>query len=423
MKFTKIVLPNGVRVITVPMAGNPTVTVMVNVCTGSFYETSEQSGISHFLEHVCFKGTVKRPTARIIATELDSIGAQYNAFTSYDVTGYWAKADVKHFDTIADITADIFKNSTFPEQEIEKEKGVVMGEIDMYADDPQEKIGRALVEYMYAGEPAARDILGTKESVTALSRAAILSYRSSQYTAPNTIVTIAGGIPEEKMLSWAKENFSDLHPAKPNPEFPTKDKIQSSPETVFVEKDTDQAHIILAWRTFDKLSPDRYAARLVQNVLRAGMSSRLFIKLREEMGSGYYVGAHHSTYTNFGHFMISTGTSHERVPEIISAIIEETERLKREPVPEQELQKVLEFMRSHRRMSLETSDDVANYCSEQECHRGEIKTPEELDKLFSAVSPEDIMRVANTVFDRNKLTVAVIGKGLNTESIRKTVSN
>ncbi|HEU5114997.1 MAG TPA: pitrilysin family protein, partial [Candidatus Paceibacterota bacterium] len=313
MRFTKTILKNGVRVVAVPMAGNPTVTVMVTISTGSFYEKPEQAGLSHFLEHMCFKGTERRPSALHITSELDSIGALYNAFTAKDVTGYWAKADTKHFGRIGDIVADIFKNSTFPEKEIEKEKGVVMGEIDMYADDPQEKIGDAILHHMYKGYPAERDVLGTKESVRRISRADLVAYRATQYTGPNTVVTIAGGMTQEEMLSWATANFSDLSDTQPQPEFPTHDRDQAAPETVFLDKDTDQAHIILAWRTFDRNDPDRYAARLAKNILRGGMSSRLFIKLREEMGSGYYVTASQALHATFGFFALSTGTSHDRV--------------------------------------------------------------------------------------------------------------
>jgi predicted Zn-dependent peptidase len=422
MNFKKITLPNGVRVITAPMLGNPTITVMVTVCTGSLYETLEQAGISHFLEHMCFKGTTKRPTPRIISTELDSIGASYNAFTSREVTGYWAKADKKHFTKIADITADIFKDSVFPDAEIEKEKGVVMGEIDMYADDPQEKISEALIKHMYKGEPAERDVPGTKESVAAITRDMLVAYHTAQYTGPNTIVTIAGGVEETEMISWATSHFSDLTVTAAKPEFLTHDREQAAPETVFIDKDTDQAHLILSWRTFARSSPDRFIVGIIRNILTGGMSSRLFLKLRDDMGSGYYIHAGHSTFTSFGHFGISTGTTHARVPEIISAIIVETERLKTELVSDDELNKIKEYLRSHRLMSLEMSDDVAGYCADQEAHDKRIFTPEQFDALYSAITAQDIMRVAQKIFNKNKLTSAVIGKGIDKEAVTKAIS-
>lgn len=421
MQFKKTTLSNGVRIVTAPMQGNPTVTVMIHVATGAFYETPEQSGISHFLEHACFKGTAKRPTPREISTELDSIGAVYNAFTSREMTGYWAKADVRHFLKIGDVCADIFKNSLFPVAEIEKEKGVIIGEIDMYADDPQEKVSEALIKHMYKGEPAERDVLGTKETVSAVTPAALMEYRTLQYTGPNTVITIAGGINESDMLSWAQKNFSDLSKNASRQEFSTQDREQQGPETIFVDKDTDQAHIIMAWRTFSRSNPDRYAARIISNILRGGMSSRLFIKLREEMGAGYYIGAGHHTYKSFGSFSISTGTKSERVAEIIAAIIAETEKLKTVLIGQDELNKIKEFMRAHRIMALETSDDVADFCADQEVTRGEIKTPEDFEKIYAAITAQDIQRVAHKLFNQKKLTVAVIGQNLDKEGIRKVL--
>lgn len=423
MKFKKTTLENGVRVITVPMSGNPTVTVMVAVGTGSFYEKPEESGISHFLEHVCFKGTAKRPTAKAITTELDSIGALYNAFTMREATGFYAKADVKHFAKIADVVADIFKNPTLPEKEIEKEKGVITGEIDMYADDPQEKISEALMKHMYKGEPASRDVLGTKETVNAVTRDALVEYKQSQYTGPNTIVTIAGGVKEEDMLAYARSNFSDLENTLPSSEFLTRDKDQEAPETVFVNKATDQAHIVMAWRTFDRSHPDRYVANLIKHILKGGMSSRLFMRLRDEMGSGYYIGAVSAVYKSFGAFLISTGTKHERVPEIVSAILAETEKLATEGVTEEELEKVKEYMRAHRLMSLETSDDVAEYCAEHELLEGTILTPAELDAIYTKVAAEDVLRVAKILFDKKKLTVAAIGKGIDKLAVKKAINS
>ena len=422
MQFKRTILPNGVRVVTVPMKDNPTVTVMIRVSTGSYNEEPHQSGISHFFEHMCFKGTAKRPTPRILSTELDSIGAGYNAFTTNEMTGYYAKADTKHFGKIADIVADIYMNSIFPEDEIEREKGVVLGEIDMYADDPQTKISDALAAYMYAGEPAGRHVLGTKETVKAITRADLLAYRASQYRGPNTIVTIAGGISEEAMLTWARESLGSIASEDAKPEIATREKAQAGPETFFIDKDTDQAHIVMSWRTFNRMSPDRFVANLIQGLLQAGMSSRLFIRLREEMGSGYYISAHNSMHLSYGRFVAATGTTAERAPEIIAAIIQEMDRLKTELVSVEELAKIREIIRAYTLMSLETSDNVADFFADQEILADKIRLPEEFDVIFSKITSEDIKRVANVLFDNKKLTVAVIGKGIDKEAVSKVSS-
>jgi predicted Zn-dependent peptidase len=421
MNYKKTILDNGVRVITAPMDGNPTVTVMVTVGTGSYNEEAPEAGLSHFLEHMCFKGTTKRASAIAISTELDSIGATYNAFTSNEITGYYAKADAKHFENIGDIVADIYNNSVFPEGEIEKEKGVVLGEIDMYADEPQEKVSDALREFMYEGQVAARPVLGSKETVRAITRADLIRYRDMQYRPHNTLVTIAGGVTEGAALAFARAAFGDMVPGESRPEFITKDKDQTAPETVFLDKDTDQAHMILAWRTFDRNHPDRFAARIANGILRGGMSSRLFVKLRDEMGSGYYIGSGHETHNTFGQFHISTGTTAERVAEIASAIIAETRRLQTEPVPQGELEKIRSLIRSRIRMSLETSDGVADFFADQEMFEDVVRSPEEIDAILSAVSADDVVRVSRALFDPRHLTFAAIGKGIDRAAVSKAL--
>jgi predicted Zn-dependent peptidase len=316
---------------------------------------------------------------------------------------------------------DIYMNSTFPESEIAKEKGVVLGEIDMYADDPQEKIYDAVRTHMYRGEPAERDILGTKKTVGAVSREDLLAYHSAQYRASNTIVTISGGVSEHDMLAWAHQNLGVIGDGAVKPELATKDRTQLAPETVFIEKDTDQAHIVVAWRTFDRRSPDRFIAHIVLSILRAGMSSRLFIRLRDEMGAGYYVHASHSLHMTFGRFIIGTGTTADRVPEIIAAIMEETERLKNEPVSDVELRKVKEYIRAHMLMSLETSDQVADFFGDQEILSDRIRVPREMDEIFSHVTAEDVMRVSRVIFNKEKLTAGVIGKGVQKDAVLKAI--
>lgn len=422
MKFSRTTLDNGVRVIAAPMPGSPTVTVMVSVATGAFHEAPEEAGISHFLEHMCFKGTTKRPSARAITTELDSIGAAYNASTSYESTGFYAKAAVRHFDAIADIVSDIALNSTLPEGEIEKEKKVIMGEIDMYADDPQEKAHDTLRERMYRGQPASRDVLGTKETVGGVTRDALLAYRKRQYVAKNLVITIAGGVDEARMLGWAKAAFGGMPAEAGAPAHSTLDLDQAEPTFAFVDKDTDQTHLALGWRALPRTSADRYVAAIARSVLRGGMSSRLFIRLRDDMGSGYYVGCYHAAYPTFGRFVVTTGTTPGRVAEITGAILEEADRLKTELVPETELSKVKEFIRSHTLMSLEASDDIADYLADQELDGDPIRTPEEFDAIFASVTAEDVRRVARSIFDHRKLTLVAVGKGVNRPQVEAVVS-
>ena len=409
MNFKKHILPNGVRVILVPMKDNPTVTFAMYACTGSLYETSEQAGISHFLEHMCFKGTKKRPTPRSISLELDSIGAKYNAYTWLEKTCYWAKAGAEHFDKIADVISDIYLNSVFPEDEIKKEKGVVLGEIDMYNDDPKSKVDDILMEHMYQGTPAARPTIGFKESVSAITRSVLVAYRDSQYKAENTVIAVAGGLSEEEMLKVAEKIGKKIKKGKSIPQFETKDKKQTEPEMKVFTKETDQAHLIVAWRSFSRFDKDIYIANGIANILRSGMSSRLFTRLREQMGSGYYVSAASMPFADFGSFYISTGTTPERVSEIVKAILEEVTRLKTESGKKDELRKVQEIVRAGLKMGLESSDDVMEFFADQEVSKKEIKTPEEYDKIILAITAKEIMRVSKRIFQNDKMNLAVVG--------------
>lgn len=423
MQFKKHILPNGVRVVLVPMKDNPTVTFAMYAVTGSLYETKEQAGISHFLEHMCFKGTTKRPMPRAISLELDEIGASYNAYTSADRTCYYAKSGAEHFKKISDVVSDIYLNSVFPDEEIKKEKGVVLGEIDMYEDDPQSKVNKILEATMYKDTPAEHPVLGSKETVSAVTRDDLVKYRDSQYKAENTVIAIAGGISEKEMLAVAKKIGEKVKKGKWVPQFPTKDKKQKAPETIIFTKDTDQAHLIVAFRTFDRFDKDIYIATvIIGGILRSGMSSRLFSRLREQMGSGYYISAGNSSFSDFGQFYIATGTTPSRVTEIVKAILEEIDRIKNEPVKKDELEKVREIARSGMKMGLESSDDVMTFFADQEVGRKEIKTPEEYDKIISSITAADIMRVAKRIFTNDRMNLAVVGPIKETPELKSALT-
>ena len=422
MQFKKHILPNGTRLVLAPMKDNQTVTFMMYAGTGSLYETRQEAGISHFLEHMSFKGTPTRPTPRAISLELDEIGAVYNAYTWLEKTCYHAKAGAENFEKIADIVSDIYTNSIFPDEELKKEKGVVLGEIDMYNDDPKSKVDDILMENMYKGTPAERPTIGFKDTVSAITREDVLKYRDSQYRAENTVIAIAGGVSEKKMFQVAKKIAAKLKSGKYSLQKETKDKKQTAPEIKIFTKETDQAHLIVAFRTFDRFDKDIYVAGSIANILQSGMSSRLFTRLREQMGSGYYVGAGHFAFNDFGCFSISTGTTPERVTEIVKAILEEVSKLKNEIVGEKELEKVREIVRSHLKMGLESSDDVAAYFGDQEVAKKEIKTPEEYEKIIQSITAKDIMRVAKRIFTNERMNLAIVGPIKETSELKNILT-
>jgi predicted Zn-dependent peptidase len=418
MKFTKKILKNGLRLITVPMRDNPTVTMLVMVEAGSKYETKKINGLSHFLEHMCFKGTEKRPKASDISRELDSIGAQYNAFTGQEYTGYYAKADARHLDKVLDVVSDMYLHPVFKEEEIEKEKGVICEEINMYEDQPMRDVQNLWMKLLYGDQPAGWDIAGTKEIVRSLKRNDFVSYRKAHYVPSATTVIVAGGVSEEKVQKAIEDKFGVTEHGKKSGKIKTKDS-QAKPKIMVKFKETDQTHLVLGVRSFDIYNKINSKLRLLTGVLSGGMSSRLFHKLRDEMGVCYYVRAENDPYTDHGAFQISAGVDNKRVKEVIVAVIEELKRLKNELVSAEELRKVKDYLIGNLFLSLESSDSLAEYYGFQEVLRKPLKKPEEIVAEIEKVTAEDIQEVAKKIFVTKHLNLALIGRFKDTKEFAK----
>ena len=408
MKYTKTKLKNGLRVITVPMKDNPTVTVLVLVETGSKYETKAKNGISHFLEHMCFKGTTMRPSAHAISAELDGIGSQYNAFTSQEYTGYYAKSDEKHFKKIFDVVSDIYLNSTFPEAEMEKEKGVIVEEINMYEDLPMRHIQDVFTGLLYGDQPAGWNIAGTRENVKAMTRDDFVAYKKAHYVPSATTVIVSGNVKEKEVQKEIERVFGNLKSA---PKASKKETInkQSKPAVALSYKKTDQTHLIVGVRTFDTYDKRLAALSVLSTVLGGGMSSRLFIKLREELGVAYYVRVMNDNLTDHGFFEVSAGVANDRVKEVIKEIILECKKLTKELVPKEEIEKAKEYMIGNMKLELESSDAWANYFGGQEVLRKKIESPEDIEKKIRKVTAAEVLALAKEIFVERNLNLALIG--------------
>lgn len=415
MKAKKKTLKNGLRVVTVPMKDNPTVTVLVLVGTGSDYESKDINGISHFLEHMCFKGTTKRPTAQSISYELDALGSQYNAFTDHEMTGYYAKADAKKFKQIFDVVSDVYLNSTFPETEIEKEKGVIIEEINMYEDMPQRHVQELFDKALYGDQPAGWGIAGPKENITKMNRDDFVKYKNAHYVAGSTVIVVAGNITTEQVDAEVKKYFGDVSTGVKGKKKKTVDK-QNQPNALLKYKETDQTHFVLGVRTFDMFDVRNPILSVLSSILGIGMSSRLFIKLREEMGVAYYVRSHNDASLDRGVFQISAGVNNARTKEVITEILKECTKLKTELVSDIELKKVKSFLSGNMKMSLEATDDIANYYGTQELLRGEMKTIDEKIKAIEKVTAADIKKMAQKIFVDKNLTLAMIGPDKDAKS-------
>ena len=393
MKFKKTILPNGLRIITVPMKDTRAVTVMVLVEAGSKYETKEINGLSHFLEHMCFKGTTKRPSAFAISSELDGIGAQSNAFTDKEFTGYYAKADKKYFSQITDVVSDIYLNSTFPEADLEKEKGVVTEEINMYEDLPQRKVWDNFEKLLYGDQPAGWPVIGNKENIKKITQKDLIKYRKNQYVSKSTIIVVAGNIEEKSAIKEIKNVFFKISTASKKGKKKTVEK-QDKPKTLVQFKETDQTHLVIGFRSFKVNDERNWALGMLSTILGKGMSSRLFVKMREELGICYYIHTSAGVSTDSGYFAVSAGVGNKRAEEAIKAIMAEIEKVKTNGVEEKELRKAKDFMIGNLSLDLEGSDDYANYYGFQEILRESILVPAEHIKKIEAVTLEQVNKVA-----------------------------
>ena len=409
MSFTKTTLKNGLRIITVPMKDNATVTVMSLVEAGSNYETKDKNGISHFLEHMCFKGTEKRPSSSMINIELDSLGSQSNAFTGNEYTGYWAKAHHSKTEKILDIISDIYLNSEFPEGELEKEKGVIIEEINMYEDLPRMKVGEIFEELLYGDQPAGRPVIGPKENIKKMTREDFVKYHKDHYVAKATTVVVAGKINEKKVIAQISKLFANVSNGKKG-KIEKVTEEQKKPKAKIFFKETDQTHLIIGFRAFDRYDKRNTALSLLSTILGGGMSSRLFQKMREELGICYYVRSGKNTYTTHGNFAISAGVSNARVKEAIGGIVEEVRKIADELIPENEIRKAKDYLIGTMFLGLESSDSLADFYGFQELlHDKKIQTPDDIVKKVEKITASDIRKVAKEVLKNENFNLAMVG--------------
>jgi len=405
--FKKVTLKNGLKIITVPQKGTQAVTVLVLAGTGSKYEKKETSGISHLLEHLLFKGTKKRPDQVSISKPLDAVGGMYNAFTGEDYTGYYAKVDGSHFNLALDVISDIYLNSKLEKKEIQKEKGVVLEEINMYYDHPSSYIQSLWSRVLYGDQPAGWDIAGTKKSVLGITRKQILSYIKTQYTGENTIVCIAGNIPKDAEMRIRKA-FSKISTSEIIKKTPVIDK-QDNPNCLVKYKDTDQTHFCLGIRGYNIFHPDKFVLEILSLILGGMMSSRLFIEVREKLSLAYYIRTTVSSDPDVGFLVTSAGVDNKRVGMAITAILKEYKKMATKKILPAELKKAKDHLKGKMALLFEASDAQASFYGVQELLRKKILTPEEIYVKINKVTIDDILRVSKDIFKSEKLNLALIG--------------
>src|SRR3989344_3673971 len=415
MQYNIHTLKNGLRVVLVPMSGTKTATVIVMSGTGSRYEDRRENGLAHFLEHMFFKGTNKRPNAKAISEELDTIGSVYNAFTAKERTAYYAKVSSRYLDTALDVISDIFLNSKLPEKEITKERGAIIQEIDMYEDMPMRTVDNVFDELMFGKEhPLGRTILGPKENILRFTRTEFATYLKRNYTPGNTVVCVAGAFSEAKVLAKIKKDFGRLKPIAAPTHIPYV-FTQENPRIAIKEKKTDQTHFIIGVPAYPYLHKDEFAMAVLSTILGGGMSSRLFLEVREKRGLAYSIHAWVERYPDTGYLAVQAGVEHGKLEKTVETILAEFKKIKKQKVSSVELEKAKSYIKGTTTLSLETSDEIAGHAATSMINIGRVRSLDEILKGVDAVTAADVTRVAGDLLRTDKLNLAIIGPHVDKE--------
>ncbi len=407
--YNRKIFSNNLRLITVPQLGTKAVTVLVLIGAGSKYETRKLNGISHFLEHMMFKGTKKRPTSLAIAGTLDKVGGVYNAFTGKELTGYFAKVQARHFDLALDWVSDILLHSQIRTVDLNRERGVILEELNMYRDAPMQHIGDCWENLLYGDQPAGWDIIGTKENIKTFQRNQFLDYLNSYYLAPNIVIGVAGDI---KAISDLEERIETAFRGIGEGLIEAKSEVkefQEEPKSLIQFKETDQSHLYLGVRGYSQQDEKRYAQELLATLLGGNMSSRLFDSIREKNGLAYYVQTRAETYTDTGFLATRAGVRNDKASMAIKLILQEYGRIKKEGVKEKEIVQAKEYIKGTFLLSLESSEAIINYYAQRELLKEDFLTPQEFCSRIDQVTKEEVDQVARDIFQNKNLNLALIG--------------
>jgi predicted Zn-dependent peptidase len=406
--FERHTLGSGLRLLTSPMDHAQSVSCFIMLAAGSRYETPEIGGIAHFAEHMFFKGTERRPTARDIGNEIDGIGGEFNAFTGKEYTGYYVRCAGEHRSIAFDVLVDMLRHSKFDPEEIDREKGVIVEEMNMYFDTPRDYISGVYDSLLYGDQPLGRDIIGTKETVRAATQDTFLNYIDQWYKPERMVVGVAGKI-DGDIEAEIERLLGDVEPAKTGTPEPTTPESNGEPRVKIFTKASDQAHLCLGLPSYPLVHPDRYPLQLLSTVLGTGMSSRLFTEVRERRGLAYYIYAINHAYTDAGSLFSQAGVDIERIDEAITTIVAELRKIADEVVPADELEKARNVAKGRFVLQTESPHGLIMFGLRREVMEGGATEPEEVLEGLDAVTAEDVQRVAQDLISGHGLNLALIG--------------
>jgi len=415
-------LPTGLRVVTTPLTQTQAVSVNLFVGVGSRSEPQRINGITHFIEHMIFKGTTRRPDAIIIASEIEGAGGTLNAYTNKEFTCYWNIVPFDRFETALDVTADMLLNSKMEQVEIDKERTVVQQELKHNHDSPGSWAGRLIGTAVYGAQPAGWDVGGSVELVDAMQRPDFVSHIDEWYQARNMVLSVAGNVTHERVLELAEPMFAALKDG-PLPDVEPYDPTTTGPRVEVDSRDIDQCSMYLGLPIFGRSDPDRFAIRVMNDIFGAGMSSRLFREVRERRGLAYSVSSGYGYLADAGVFTISAGVNREKLAETISVCMEEAHKMADEATPDEELRKAKDHTIGRFRLSLETAFSLGQRHGELLISKGEIEDVDDFVAGIEAITVADVQRVARRVLDDSKLHCSVVGPKLDEDEIAKAMGH
>jgi predicted Zn-dependent peptidase len=415
--YQKTTLGNGLRILTSFMPHTHSVCVAIFVGIGSRYEPDSEAGTSHFIEHILFRGTPNHPTSRDISEAIEGVGGILNGATDKELTFYWCKVARDHFTSAAEVLVDMILNSKFDAGDIEKERQVIIEEINMCKDSPSQQVGMLIDEILWPHHPLGRDIAGSKDSVNGIDRGGLLKFLDNRYTPSNCVVTVTGSVEHEEVLQVVQRLLGGWSNPSPRAEYPAfKD---SSGERLRLEKrDTEQAHLCLALPGISLSHPQRFPLDLLNVILGEGMSSRLFSEIRDKMGLAYSINSYVEHFLDTGSLTVAASVEPENLNKAVTAIIEQLEQLKGN-IPESEMKKAREISKGRLLLRMEDSRNVAGWLGGQEMLTGRILTLEEIISIIDGVTVDQLYAIARDLISLDKLRLAVVGPVSDQRPLKK----
>ena len=411
------ILENGLRIVSKKLENTNSVTVLILVGAGSRYETLKMNGISHFLEHMFFKGAEKYKTTKEVSEVIDNVGGDFNAFTGKEYAGYYVKLSAENWKLAVDLLSDMLINSKFAVEEIDKERGVIMEEYNMYQDTPMYQIGWDFERLVFGEHPMGFDQVGTKDFINNVKREEFVDYMEKLYVPKNTVISVAGNIDHEEFMSEIKRLFTFKNLEKKLDFLPI-EKLSNEKKIYVRNKKTEQAHVMVGYPSYSENDEKMMAAKLVSIILGGNMSSRMFLSVREAKGLAYYISTSTDEYSDVGTISTSAGVNVDKVNDALKAIVEEYEKAAREGFSDDELKKAKQYLKGKLVLRLEDSEEYAHLIGKYLLITGKIVGPEEIFKMVDEVSLEGVNEVAKNLFLKDEMRVAVVGPYENVEEIK-----